>query len=154
VTQPTRVLILRTSRFVDQAVAFARAEWPGAEIRVVRHSGHITAAALLGSSWGWTALRWRPHHLVVQWWTPDGAAHEVLDRAALLLQPRGFHVVLEDQSRIWVPAHRVLSRQLRRVGRRLAGGAMVLVIVAATGVLWPATAWRRHLHRRRVAATQ
>lgn len=163
--KPVRVLILRTSRFMGLAVEWARREWPGATIRVVHQPGtedelraagigvtdrirmrphdRITALALWSSRWGWAAWWWRPDHVVVQWWNIDGRGHAAADRAALLLQSRGFHVVMEDRSSQWMPRSRWQSRASSLVSRRCAGAAMVIGIVIATVVLWPITAWRR-----------
>lgn len=169
---PSRVLVVRTSRFARTAITCAMGEWPGASLRVIHQAGtgaeldaagvstaarivvpagtRITVASLLTSSWGWRALSWRPDAVVVQWWNPAGHGHEAVDRAALLLQPRGFHVVMEDGRRAWVPAGRRLMRPVRVFARRLVGLVLVVVVLVASAALWAPTAWRRRRERVRM----
>lgn len=169
-----RVLVLRTSRFAATAIARVRHDWPDARLAVVHQAGteaeleaagiaanariqtpagtRITPATLLTSSWGWRALRWRPDVVVVQWWHPAGRGHEAVDRAALLLQPGGFHVVLEDGRRLWVSRWRRLGRPVAILGRRLAGLGVIAAVAMLTVALWPATLWRQRRERRRMQA--
>src|SRR5688572_16879852 len=104
---PRRILILRTSRFVGDAIAWARVTWPNAQLRVAHQpgdaveqelertgigvgdrldmgaSGPVSARSLLCSRWGWRALLWRPNAVVIQWWNTSGEGHERTDLAAL-----------------------------------------------------------------------
>lgn len=89
----------------------------------------ITIGSLLTSRWGWRALAWKPDAVVVQWGNPMGRGHEAADRAAMVLQPRGFHVVMEDGRRMWVPARQRLLRPLRVAARWMVG--MVRVVIAS-----------------------
>lgn len=146
-----RVLVLRTSRFAGTAIEWATATWPGAAVEVLAPEGaHITLTSVLTSAWGRHALLWRPDAVVVQWWNPAGRGHEAVDRAALLLQPRGFHVVMEDGGHAWVPATRRLARPLRQAGRRLFGVALVAAVMLTTAALWVPTWWRRRRERLRM----
>jgi len=149
-----RVLVLRTSRFAGVAVDRVTADWPGAEVVLVAPEGvRITISSLLTSTWGWQALSWRPDIVVVQWWNQLGRGHEAVDRAALLLQPRGFHVVMEDGGRVWVPAGQRLMRPLRVLARRLFGVAVIAGVMVATVVLWLPTVWRQRRERQRMKGT-
>lgn len=159
---------MRTSRFAALAVSRAREMWPGAEIRVLRQEGsglglaalvpssqHIemprqpfTLAGILFSSWGRAASDWRPDEVVVQWWTPGGDAHRAVNRAALWLQPRGFHVVFEDGRLAWVSPGDELWNLLCNGAARLAGFAIIVGIAVGAVVLWPAAAWHRARARR------
>jgi hypothetical protein len=172
-TSRRRVLILRTSRFVGMAVACARAAWPTAEVRVLYQSGaeaelrsagidpdirfalprgsRITLTSLLTSRWGWRLLWWRPDEILVQWWNPVGDGHQAVDRAALMLQPRGFHVVQNDGTRIWMPVGRRLARPFRALGRRLASVLIVVAIAGTSAALWPMAVWLAGRERRRLA---
>ncbi len=169
-----RVLVLRTSRFVGLAVAMAQARWPGADIRVLHQAGteaelraagvepdprltmprgrRITAASVLASPWGRFARSWHPDHVVVQWWNRDGRGHEAVDLAALLLQPRGFHVVFDDGV-VWdEPRSARLGRPFRQAWYVVRGVLIVVAIAAATACVWPAAAWFECRERRRLAA--
>lgn len=170
--RPTRVLVLRTSRFLSTAVSRVRRDWPDASLCVVHQAGteaeletagiaadaripvpvgtRLTIGALLTSTWGWRALQWRPDAVVLQWWNPVGQGHEAADRAALLLQPRGFYAVLEDGQRLWVPGGRRLWRPVATLGRRLVGAALVVVVAVLAVTLWPATCWHQRRERRRL----
>jgi len=146
-----RVLVLRTSRFVGTATEWAQATWPGADVMLVAPEGvRITIGSVLTSAWGRRALRWRPDAVVVQWWNPAGRGHEAADLAALLLQPRGFHVVMADGGHAWVSASYRLWRPIRLAGRRLFGVGLVMVMLLATAVLWLPTWWRQRRERLRM----
>ncbi len=169
---PSRVLVLRTSRFVVAAIARVRRDWPAATLCVIHQAGseaeldeagipasgriqlpagtRITAGSVLASSWGRRARQWRPDAVVLQWWTPSGRGHEAVDRAALLLQPRGFHVVLDGGERVWVSWKGRVWRPIAVAGRRVLGITLIAAVAVLSVALWPATVWYQSRERRRL----
>lgn len=171
-TPPSRVLVLRTSRFVTTAIARVRRDWPAATLCVIHQAGseaeldeagipatariqipagtRITVGSVLASSWGWRARQWRPDAVVLQWWNPSGRGHEAVDRAALLLQPCGFHVVLEGGECVWVSWKRRVWRPIAVAGRRLLGVTLIAAVAVLSVALWPVTLWHQGRERRRL----
>lgn len=165
--RPLRVLILRTSRFLSVAASHAHACWPGAELRLLCQEGaeadavsagiapgscvpcpagtRIRPRALVTSAWARHLLAWRPDIVVLQWWRRDGRGHEAATLFALLLQPRGCVAVLEDGGAIrmgWSDYLTRLARSVPPACRRCVAGVVVVMLVAAASVLlWPAAAW-------------
>lgn len=169
---PLRVLVLRTSRFVGTAIGRVTTEWPGADLLVVHQAGtgaeldaavvdaperlaipagtRVSILSVLTSAWGWRTLRWRPDAVVLQWWTAAGEGHEAVDYAALLMQRRGFHVVMADGSLRWVPAGERVRRTLRKAVRRVLGAAVVIAILVVTPLLAPSAWWFRRREQLRM----
>jgi hypothetical protein len=167
-----RVLVLRSSRFVAAAIDAARRRWPDAEIRVAYQAGsgaeieqgglspepglalapgrRLGLWTVLTSRVGWRLLAWNPDEVVLQWWYEDGVGHRAVERAALLLQPRGFHAVLADGRWFTVAGAECISRFLRTGLGRILGAAIVLVVTLSSATLWPASAWFGYRERRRL----
>lgn len=164
-----RVLVIRTSRFVSTAVSEVRRQWPAATLRVLHQAGserelvdcgvepegslrlpatsRLDVWSAIASRPFWRLLWWRPDHVVLQWWNPDGIGHEAADRAALLLNVAGFHVVLEDGSRFFVS----MAKTLRRTFARWLRGALLVTAGGAAVVLATPGWWiARRRERRRM----
>ena len=146
-----RVLVLKTSRFVEAAVERAFVRWPGAELRVASRDGRITPASIAFSPWGWRLLAWRPTEVVLQWWDAEGRGHEAATWAARLVWSRRCHAVLADGTWIEVSDARPHPRALTLAARAARGAMLVAAITIASAALWPAAAWFRWRERRRLA---
>jgi hypothetical protein len=133
-----------------QAGAEQESGWRDEDLITLPAGTRITVTSLLFSRWGWRVLRWRPDAVVIQWWHPAGHGHEAVDRAALLLQPRGFHVVTADGRRQWVPIGRRLARPIGLAARRLAGAGVVIAIGVAAPMLAVSAWWLRRRERQRM----
>jgi hypothetical protein len=153
-----RVLIIRSSRFLERAISESRRRWPDAEIRVLYQAGSepdVEASGLTPDprlrvqGWlrlsrfalsqpCWRLVSWKADAVVLQWWSTTGKEHAAANRIALLLGRSGYHAVLADGT--WVErtvgAHVLAS--LRRIALRGVGVVLILIIVISSLLAWPA----------------
>jgi hypothetical protein len=146
---PERILLLRSGRHLQTAIAALRSRWPSCEIAVVGTPGSEAAIAQAGVEprntfiytrrarfspgmffFSTTAVAvrvWRFDQVAVLWNDPDGAGQGNVDRTAFLLAPRGFVAITPDGSVV----ERRVAPQIRREGRRaLLSIGMALVLSA------------------------
>ncbi|HLG55919.1 MAG TPA: hypothetical protein VI485_11350 [Vicinamibacterales bacterium] len=149
--RPERILLLRSGRHLQTALAALRAREPECEVAVVGTPGsesaieqagvppanvfvygkrsRFTPAAFFFSSTAVAVRCWRFDRVAVLWNDPDGAGQGNVDRTAFLLAPRGFLAVTPDGSLV----ERRLSRQVRHEVRRAITSVAMAVML---GVLY------------------
>jgi hypothetical protein len=161
-SRPDRILVLRTGRHLNVAVAALGARWPGCEIAVVGTPGSEPAIAQAGvpssrtfvydaaptfrpaAFWFSRAARaahgWGFDRVAVLWNDPAGTGQGNVDRTAFWLSPRGFIAVTPDGGIVHRSVWPHLARQLRRAVISVAAAPLLgLLFVPA----WLAGARRR-----------
>jgi hypothetical protein len=147
--RPERILLLRSGRHLELAIAALQAQIPGCEIAVVGTPGSEAAIASAGvpgartfiyrrrsrftplafgvSPTGVAARCWRFDRVAVLWNDPDGSGQGNVDRTALLLAPLGFLAVTPDgrvtERRVWP--------QIRHEALRAMTSVATAVVLAA-----------------------
>lgn len=149
-----RVLVLRSSRYLQLALRQSAARWPGADIAVVapKRSGDAAFQPRLYdfsashfSPWTWwcstarsRVRAWRPDEVVLQLPEPGTLGTVSLGLVALWLAPHGFWFVLPNGDLQFMSP----SRWLADLALRAAWAAVVVVaipLVAMGSMLaWPA----------------
>jgi hypothetical protein len=146
---PERVLLLRSGRHLQTAIAALQARWPGCQIAVVGTAGSERAIEEVGieaantfiytrrsrfspgtfffSTTAMAVRLWRFDRVAVLWNDPDGAGQGNVDRTAFLLAPRGFVAIAPDGTVI----ERSVLPQIRREARRAVLSLFVAVTLAA-----------------------
>ena len=144
-----RVLLLRSGRHLQVAIAALQSRWPDCQIAVVGTTGSQAAieqagvdagnifiytkqprfspAAFLFSATAVAVRCWRFDRVAVLWNDPDGAGQGNVDRTAFLLAPRGFLAVTPDGSLV----ERSVWPQIRRETRRAVMSAAMAVMLGA-----------------------
>jgi hypothetical protein len=146
-SQPDRVLLLRTGRHLQVAMTALRARWPQCEIAVVGTPGSEAAIAQAGvapactliydrtptfrpvafrlSRTAWAARQWGFDQVAVLWNDPSGTGQGNVDRTAFALAPEGFVAVTPDgrliDRRLWPQ----VRRELRRAATSLVAGCIL-----------------------------
>jgi hypothetical protein len=146
---PERVLLLRSGRHLQIAIAALHSHWPGCEVAVVGTAGsqlaieqagvetrntfiytrrpRFSPVAFFFSTTAVAARLWRFDRVAVLWNDPDGAGQGNVDRTAFLLAPRGFIAITPD-GRI---VERSIVPQLRREARRAIRSIAMAVMLGA-----------------------
>ncbi len=135
---PERVVLIRSGRHVGVAIAALRAAYPGCQVTIVttpageaslRQAGVPESELLIYRTRpqfdAWPFLRsgvplrlWRRGYdrVAVLWQDPAGADRANVDRAALLLSPRGFDAITPDGT--------LIKRRTASLAGREAGTAL------------------------------
>ena len=146
---PERILLLRSGRHLQLAIAALQSRWPGCEVAVVGTAGSQPAIEQAGiaawnifiytkrprfsplafffSTTAVAARFWRFDRVAVLWNDPDGAGQGNVDRTALLLAPRGFIAITPDGTVV----ERSVMPQIRREVRRAVWSMGVAVVLGA-----------------------
>lgn len=152
---PERIVLIRSGRHVGVALAALRTAYRGCQVTIVttpaaeallRQAGVPQSELLI--YWtrpqfdAWPFLRsWIPLRLwlrgydrvAVLWQDPSGADRANVDRAALLLSPRGFDAITPDGTLIRRETASLVTRELRTALR-----SMAALAVMALGLYLPA----------------
>lgn len=168
-TRSHHVVVFRSSRYLDRAVAAVRSRWAACEVAVVHQPGRAEEAAALGVpieyattsrfrvlGWFFSSARralsaWGPHMAVVQIPDETGEGHFELGLVALIVGRGQFWSVRPDGSLHHVRARDWLRRAVPIAVRELRGLAIVGVVALLSVAAWPGwlTARARwHLHDR------
>lgn len=146
---PERILLFRSGRHVQTAIAALRSRWPGCEIAVVGTAGSQLALAEAGvaerntfiytkrprfsplafffSTTAMAVRLWRFDRVAILWNDPDGAGQGNVDRTAFLLAPRGFIAITPDGGIV----ERSVTPQIRRETRRAVRSLGVALVLGA-----------------------
>jgi hypothetical protein len=157
--RPERILLLRSGRHLEVAVAALRTRMPGCEIAVVGTPGSEAAIASAGvpaartfiyrgrsrftpmafnlSPAGVAARCWRFDRVAVLWNDPDGTGQGNVDRTALLLSPTGFLAVTPDgrvaERRVWPQIRRETLRAVTSMAAAVVLGALFIPALLLPG---------------------
>lgn len=157
--RPERILLFRSGRHLDAALAALAAASPGCEVTVAATSSGVTALDDAGIPAGqrliytrtpffqpspfvqsglWLrAVRQRFDRVCVLWTDPDGIGHGNVDRTALLVSPSGFTAITPDGRLVERRTARVLGREAIR-----AAVSVGLLTLLGVSVFLPARALR------------
>ena len=170
---PRRILLLRSGRHLQVALAALEARFPGAEVavvctpggeRAIREAGiaddrafvytgrRFTPLAFFLSRSARAARRFQFDQVAVLWNDPSGAGQGNVDRTALLLTRRGFLAIAPDGTVVECDGFRQARYEGRRAVASLAtgvilGGLYVPALLISTPVLL-VTAFTKPLGRR------
>lgn len=153
--RPERILLFRSGRHLDAAIAALAAAFPGCEVTVVTTSSGVAAlddagipavqrmiytrtpffepSPFVRSGLWLRALRQRFDRVCVLWTEPDGVGHGNVDRTALLVSPGGFTAITPDGRLVERRTARVLGREVVR-----ATASVGLLLVLGMSVFLPA----------------
>ncbi len=157
--RPERILLLRSGRHLELAIASLQARMPGCEIAVVGTPGSEAAIANAGvpaerthvyrgrpkftpiafalSAVGMAVRCWRFDRVAVLWNDPDGTGQGNVDRTALLLAPLGFLAVTPDgrvtERRVWPQIRREALRAVTSVAAAVVLGALFIPALLLPG---------------------
>jgi hypothetical protein len=141
-----RILLLRSGRHLQVALAALDARFPGAQVAVVGTPGgeraileagiaedrtfiyqgrRFTPVAFFASRAAAAARRWRFDQVAVLWNDPAGTGQGNVDRTALLLTRRGFLAVTPDGSIVECEGFRQARHETRRAAASLATGVIL-----------------------------
>jgi hypothetical protein len=146
------VLLLRSGRHLQVALAALETYLPGSEVAVVGTPGseraieqagveasnmfiysrrpRFTPAAFFFSVTAIAARCWRFDRVAVLWNDPDGSGQGNVDRTALALDPRGFLAITPDarvvERTMWPQVRHALRRTMTSVGTAVMLGALYL----------------------------
>lgn len=144
--RPERVLLFRSGRHLQTALAALAADSPGCEVTVVATSAAVSLLDQIGvdprrrilydrtpffhpgpfmRSRAWLrAVGGRFDRVCVLWNDPDGSGQSNVDRTALAVHPSGFTAITADGALHALPSGPLLAREARRavlsMGVRLA----------------------------------
>jgi hypothetical protein len=143
-----RVLVLRSSRYLDLALRQTADRWPQAGLAIVAPPNTYAGptkwpvfafAGRAFSPWNWwrSAARrqvraWRPNEVVIQLPGASTYGSVNLGLTALLISPRGFWFVRPDGQLQFMPASRWLGELAFRAGRPAIIGAAMVLVAAGT----------------------
>ncbi len=147
--RPERILVLRSGRHLQVALAALRARTPECDVAVVGTSGsenaiaqagvspahtfvyskrsRFTPAAFFFSSTALAVRDWRFDRLAVLWNDPDGVGQGNVDRTAFAIAPRGFLAVTPDGRII----ERTVLPQIKHEARRVVASIATALVLGA-----------------------
>ena len=147
--RPQRILLLRSGRHLQVALAAMEARFPGAEVavvatpggeRAIREAGvpedrtltyagrRFTPFAFFVSRAAAGARRWRFDRVAVLWNDPTGTGQGNVDRTALFLAPRGFLAVTPDGGVVECAGFHQAGYESRRAAASLVTGLILAAL--------------------------